>query len=693
MSVQGEATFNDGQWAVLEALMDTFHPAVDPSSIAPYVSKRYDVDVAAVAALVPSKTPRFRNTIGRTLASSRPENLKQLRLVLSILGTRPLAIALTGSPTLITDMSAERREELLRSWQHSSLMPLRKLFYSLRDLATTTLIRINPVMYRAMGHPEFEPRLMDFAAKEFYRYEIPSFNGMRTAEINVDVVIVGSGSAAGVVAKRLTEAGVKVLVLEKGKYYHQSEFKFNEDEAFANLYEQSAAMQTADGTLLILSGATLGGGSTVNWSASLRTPELVRKEWVDRGVPWYGERVYDDAMDFVMKEMGCGTDHIKHSFSNRLLLDGAKKLEYKAKEIPQNTGHQPHSCGFCCHGCPMGVKQGAVVHWMYDAAQTGNLTVIDEAEVSRVLHRKDRAVGVDAVVKGHTKLRVRAKTVVSACGSLQTPVLLQRSGFKNKHIGKGLKLHPVTVLFGEFPERDINAFEDSIMTAVVTEFDNLDGQGHGPKIETLLHQPLLMNHFIPWRNGAQARRDLLRYNHLAAMLVITRDRSAGTISAKKDDPIKPYIEYVVNDYDRRALGRGCVGSANIVYIEGASRILPPFESVPPFESSRPKEDRRLSDPDYKAWVKKLEAAAVEPFRTGFGSAHQMASCSMSNKGPSHAAVNANGQLYECSNVFVVDASTFPTASGVNPMISCMATAHVLSNNVLDSVREAPAARL
>jgi choline dehydrogenase-like flavoprotein len=247
-------------------------------------------------------------------------------------------------------------------------------------------------------------------------------------------------------------------------------------------------------------------------------------------------------------------------------------------------------------------------------------------------------------------------------------------------------------LHGEF-DQEIDAFDKAIMTAVVTEFDNLDGQGHGPKLETLLQQPFLMNHFIPWRSGAQLRQDLLRYNHLAAILVITRDKSEGVITSKKDSPLKPRVNYVVNKYDRDALRDGCVGAANLCYIEGAKRIIPPIDSVPIFETSRPKADRLLSDPEYKAWIAKLKSATVEPYHTPVGSAHQMASCRMSNKGPSHAPLNIKGQLYECQNMFVVDTSTFPTASGVNPMISCMATAHVLSSNVLDSLKRAGSPRL
>ena len=81
------------------------------------------------------------------------------------------------------------------------------------------------------------------------------------------------------------------------------------------------------------------------------------------------------------------------------------------------------------------------------------------------------------------------KYVVSA-GSLNTPTVLANSGFKNKHIGRNLTLHPVTTVFGDFG-REVQAdhFHNSIMTAVCTQVDDLDGKAHGAKIETILNAP------------------------------------------------------------------------------------------------------------------------------------------------------------------------------------------------------------
>jgi long-chain-alcohol oxidase len=107
--------------------------------------------------------------------------------------------------------------------------------------------------------------------------------------LEADVVIVGSGSGGGMVASELAKAGLSVLVLEKGGYFRPAEFKaWRESEAFLHTFEKGGLCSTVDGNVLVLAGSCVGGGSTVNWSASFRTPEMVRQDWVNSGMPQFG---------------------------------------------------------------------------------------------------------------------------------------------------------------------------------------------------------------------------------------------------------------------------------------------------------------------------------------------------------------------------------------------------------------------
>ena len=48
--------------------------------------------------------------------------------------------------------------------------------------------------------------------------------------------------------------------------------------------------------------------------------------------------------------------------------------------------------------------------------------------------------------------KVKVDKVILAAGSLNTPKILLDSGYKNKHLGRNLKLHPVSGVAGKFSE-------------------------------------------------------------------------------------------------------------------------------------------------------------------------------------------------------------------------------------------------
>lgn len=125
--------------------------------------------------------------------------------------------------------------------------------------------------------------------------------------------------------------------------------------------------------------------------------------------------------------------------------------------IPQNTGGVQHDCGNCTWGCPLGIKQSAVHTWLKDAQNAG-ADIIKNCRVDRVLYEEMMVTGVEATEFSDTsepkRFRLNAKVVVVCCGSLNSPgtlfrtkllALLLRSGLKNQHIGKNLRLHPVAI--------------------------------------------------------------------------------------------------------------------------------------------------------------------------------------------------------------------------------------------------------
>lgn len=98
-----------------------------------------------------------------------------------------------------------------------------------------------------------------------------------------------------------------------------------------------------------------------------------------------------------------------------------------------------------------------MVTYLADAAATGRCTFIENCAVDKVETAVDpttgrrRAVGVVATVNRMHTVRVKARRcVVVSAGSLHSPGVLLRSGLPNPHIGRHLRLHPVTAVLGTF---------------------------------------------------------------------------------------------------------------------------------------------------------------------------------------------------------------------------------------------------
>jgi len=161
------------------------------------------------------------------------------------------------------------------------------------------------------------------------------------------------------------------------------------------------------------------------------------------------------------------------------------------------------------------------------------------------------------------------------------------------------------------------------------------------------------------------------------------------------DPIsgKPVVDYRISPFDNAHVLEGLVGLAKICYITGATEIHAFVPGLEPFvrpqdggsESGENAIDPGITDPDFTAWLAKLRATGGAVPYSPFTSAHQMGSCRMS----SHAAagvVDPKGKVWGTDGLYVADASVFPSASGVNPMVTTMAIAEWIARGVAEELK-------
>ena len=259
---------------------------------------------------------------------------------------------MTGYVTPLDCLPIQDREKVLQGWATSRLPLLRGLHCSLTALTISYWVRTSPTLGHVLGYPRVPAH--GSPAKDGYPFrflQFPPSNAAEPETINADVVIVGSGCGGAVAAKTLAEAGLKVIVVDKGYYWSPLRLPMSELEGSAHLFDNGGMMLSEGATVTIAAGSTWGGGGTVNWSASLQTQGYVRHEWSQKfGLKYFTSAEFQRDLDAVCLRMGVGTSAIQHNKTNEVLLEGARKLGWSAKTVPQNTGGEAHNCGYCTYG-------------------------------------------------------------------------------------------------------------------------------------------------------------------------------------------------------------------------------------------------------------------------------------------------------------------------------------------------------
>ena len=158
------------------------------------------------------------------------------------------------------------------------------------------------------------------------------------AEVQCDVVIVGTGAGAGITAELLTKAGLDVVLIEEGPLKTSSDFNQKESEAYATLYQEGAGRRTMDGALTLLQGRCVGGTTVINWTSSFRTPASTLGYWQDQfGLKDFSEEAMAPWFAQAEKRLNVHKWEIPPNPNNELLRTGAHKLGISAEVIPRNV--------------------------------------------------------------------------------------------------------------------------------------------------------------------------------------------------------------------------------------------------------------------------------------------------------------------------------------------------------------------
>ena len=614
--------------ATLVTVCATFVPAGDPGAIA-------DAIVAELAAI------------------GRPKLLGDLRLFLRLIDSRLVNLALVWRPVRFSRLVASDREAYLRRWADSRLSLLRSGFQAVKRLSLF-IAYSRPEAGAAALLPETGYRRPDPLPLPDRPLAIAPLAVGDGETLDCDVCVVGSGAGGAVAAFEAARAGRSVIVLERGPAWSESDLVPREAEGSARLLWDRGLAATEDLGVVLFAGCAVGGGTVVNWMTSLRLPEDIRAEWEALGADGMGAPL-DADYDAVAQRIDVNTDESQRNAQNSALARGLDALGLPWSVIPRNA-RGCGDCGHCGYGCRAGAKRSSARTFLTDAVALG-ARVVSDCEARTITTAAGAVTGVMAETRA-ARIRVRAGRVVLAGGAIGTPALLLRSSLGGPSAGRRLFLHPVPAVFARYAD-PIRMWSGVPQSVVSDAFARIEGS-YGFRLEVPPVLPGVAAAGLPWRSAADHRDRMRDLDHDAAFIPIVRDREPGQV--RIDRTGAALISYRVSGPDAELCVRAIVETTRVHLAAGARAV-------------RTLHTRPLAiqpGGDVAAFAAAVASRGVAPNDVGIFCAHQMGTAGMGSA--SSSVADPDGAVRGIRGLHVADASAFPNASGVNPMLTVMALA-------------------
>jgi len=478
-------------------------------------------------------------------------------------------------------------------------------------------------------------------------------------ELEVDVVVVGTGAGGAPLAHALASRGHAVLMLEEGGAPSRRDFQGDPIVRARRLYRHEVTLALGNALIPIPVGMGVGGTTTVNAGTCFRLPEPVLRRWrLDSGIADLDPDTLDPYFDRVEAMLEVGTDDAAAlGGCARVIARGCEALGWAHGPLRRNAPGCDGQ-GECFFGCPTEAKRSTDVSFVPAAVGAG-ASVYTHARVEEILTDSGRATGVVARATredgSRAELRVRATVTVLACGALHTPALLlanQLAGGSGQ-LGRNLTIHPASHAWARFDE-EIHGYhaipQGYGVDALVDE---------GIRMEGVFLPPALAAASFPGF-GPEWTDFVERLDRTACFGFMIADHSRGRVTV--DARGRPRIRYRLDDVDLAKVIRGHASLARVYFAGGARDVLPAIAGLGPLTSLADVE-RLERDGPQQLRARDIELTAYHPLGT----------CRM-GVDASRSVIDGQHECHDVDNLFVVDGSAVRGPLGVNPQLTIMSLA-------------------
>jgi len=514
-----------------------------------------------------------------------------------------------------------------------------------------------------------------------------------------DAIIIGSGAGGGVAAWNLAHQGMEVLVIERG---HHVPFSPPERDHLRNhrltqyghnvgpSLEDRRGMTAGDDPTSATWHSPLewqynnnamgvGGGTSVYGAQAWRfKPEDFRMASI-YGVPEGSSLAdwpisYADLEPYYIEmeaELGVaggrgGTQTwpmppTAPTVKGQRLAAAAARLGWDTQAVPLAVNSVPYNgrpaCVNCQHcvgfACPVDAKNGSQNTFLPRAIETGNVTLITDAQAVHIESVGEKVTGVRVVQRGESMV-IPTDRVIVAAGAIETArlLLVSQIGNQNDQVGRNLQGHYYASAAGITPE------------------SVYDGVGPGPSVAT-----------TRWSHGNEG---IIGGGMLAddfvLLPVIYAKRALPPHAPTWGDEWKNFVR----DNYRRTLQ--VMGPIQDIPSPTSRVLISPTETdaagMPRVVLSGTAHSESVKAQTFllgkaKEWL--TEAGAEEIWGSPSGQylsagQHQAGTCRMGDD-PRTSVVDPGGKIHGYANIWVADTSVHVTNGGFNPFLTAMATAH------------------
>ena len=496
----------------------------------------------------------------------------------------------------------------------------------------------------------------------------------------VDYLIVGCGSAGGVLVQRLSRAGFNVVALEAGPFWDTERDWVSDESGSHQLYWEDPRVTGGTDPLALGAnncGKGVGGGS-VHWAAF--TPRLHPSDFevytrdgvgADWPIGYDTLRPYYEQLELEMPVAGPayypwghphGYPYGPHPMGGvgNALIKGCTALNIPVSIggpvaiLSGSHGDRPHCIyrGFCIQGCKVGAKASTLVTHVPDALESG-AEIRDHSMAARIeLGQDGRVTGVHYFDRDGSSHFQRAKAIIVAGYSIETPRLLLNSacpgfeeGLANSSgaVGRYLMAQAGNVVLGRFdePVRMYKAPPAHALTEEFYETDPRNNFARGFAIQTVGPLPIafakqMVSAKRAW--GWGLRREMMDYNHWAAFGLL------GEILPWPDNRVT-----LAEETDRFGL--------RVAHVSFNLR----------------ENDKNLIHAAKEKTMEVMSAAGATEVIQEARYAHLVGAARM-GADPSASVVDQFCRTHDVPNLFVCDGSVFPTQGSANPGLTIQALA-------------------